>query len=313
MDVALIIPTLNAEKDIPALFKSIMRQTLQPQHILIIDSTSTDNTQKFLSRYPVNIHTIPQTEFDHGGTRRLATELVDADIYIFMTQDVILANQDAFENLIKAMCNNEKIGCAYGRQLPKKEANPLSAHGRVFNYPETNALRYYEDRAQYGIKTFFNSNNLAAYRQSALRAVGGFPSKLITAEDAYVAAKMLQEGYGIYYAANAMIYHSHNLSLVQEFHRYFSVGVFHRRENWLIKEFSSANSEGLRYVRSEIEFLIKRKKIYWIPLSLLTTAVKYLAYQIGLHEHWVPLLIKKRWGVNKTFWLSDTVYGGIQE
>ncbi|TAK73906.1 MAG: glycosyltransferase [Gammaproteobacteria bacterium] len=304
-NVALIIPTLNAEQDICVLLDGVMKQTWQPQHILVIDSSSTDKTATLLSRYPVTVHTIPREKFDHGGTRQLALELVDADIYIYMTQDVMLAHPTTFENLIRGLLSDKKIGCAYGRQLPKHDANPLSIHGRLFNYRETSELRYYADKAQYGIKTFFNSNNLAAYRKSALQAIGGFPAKLITAEDAYVAAKMLQQGYGIYYAADAMIYHSHNLSLAQEFHRYFSIGVFHRRENWLINEFSAANAEGMRFVRSEIQFLIKQKKIQWIPLAWLSTLVKYVGYQVGRHEHWVPLKIKKNWGVNKTFWIPS--------
>lgn len=300
--VALVIPVFNAEKDIPALFAGITKQTLQPDTILIIDSSSTDKTHSLLSQYNILLHTIPQREFDHGGTRRLATELVNADVYIYMTQDAYPASPDTFKNLIENLFLDEKIGCAYGRQLAKSEANPLSIHGRLFNYPETSQTKYYSDRKKLGIKTCFNSDNLAAYKRQALEVIGGFPQKLLTGEDAYLGAKLLLHGYAIRYAANATIFHSHNLSLKQEFHRYFSIGVFHRQENWIIKEFKAADSEGFKFIISEMRFLLKNKKYTWIAKAWLSTFIKFVAYKIGLYEPYIPVMLKKSLGVNQSFW-----------
>lgn len=302
---ALIIPTLNAEHDLPELFDGILSQSLQPNKILVIDSHSTDNTLALLDKLPVIIHSINRSDFDHGGTRQLGTMLVNTDLYVFMTQDAIPAHPDTFKNLIHALLANEKMGCVYGRQLPKKNADPISIHGRLFNYPETSYIRSYEDRKKYGIKTCFNSDNLAAYRKSALNEIGGFPHPMITGEDAFVAATLLKHGYLIGYVSTALIYHSHNLTLRQEFHRYFSVGVFHRRAHWILKEFSTADSEGFRFVTSELVFLLKQKKILWIMKAFFSTVIKYLAYKIGLHEQYIPFRIKKKWGVSKNFWIME--------
>lgn len=300
--IVLVIPIFNAEQDIPILFAGIQQQTLQPHTILIIDSSSKDRSAFLLSQYNVVIHTIPQHEFDHAGTRKLATELVTADVYIYMTQDAYLAHPDTFEKLIANLFLEEKIGCAYARQLPKKEANPLSIHARLFNYPEKSQTKYLSDRKILGIKTCFNSDNLAAYKSHALQAMGGFPEKLLTAEDAFVAAKLLLHDYAIRYAADACIYHSHNLSIKQEFHRYFSIGVFHRQENWIIKEFDSAHSEGFRFIQSEIRYLLKNKNYFWIPRAMISTLVKLIAYKMGFYESFIPKAIKKSLGVNPGFW-----------
>ena len=225
MAFALIIPILNASKEIPVLFDAIAKQTKQPQHILVIDSSSTDNTRELLSHYPVKVHVIPKHTFDHGGTRQLGTQLIDADIYLFLTQDAIPAHAECFENLINALLQQDTIGCAYGRQLPHADANPLSAHARQFNYPSQSSIKSYADKEKYGVKTYFNSNSFAAYKKIALQKIGGFPSTLILGEDVYVAGKMLMQGYSIHYAADACVYHSHNFNLRQEFHRYFSIGV----------------------------------------------------------------------------------------
>lgn len=300
--VALIIPTLNAEHDIPTLFANIARQTMQVQHILVIDSSSTDKTRELLSAYPVTIHTIRKNDFDHGGTRQLAIELINADIYIFMTQDAVPVDKNAFKHLVSALLSEDRIGCAYGRQIAKNKANPLSIHGRLFNYPETSQLRFIDDKDKYGIKTCFNSNSFAAYKKNALRQIGSFPNKLLVSEDCYVAAKMLLQGYGVYYAANAVVTHSHNLSLFQRFHRYFSIGVVHGREQWILKSFKKPTSEGLRYSLSEIAFLLKHKYLIWIPYSLISSCISYLAYQLGLYEKYIPYFIKKNLGLNTGYW-----------
>lgn len=303
--VALIIPIYNAEQDIPKLLPAIMSQSLQPDHILVIDSSSTDRSRQLLAPFPVKIHTIEKQHFDHGGTRKLATQLIDADIYIYLTQDAIPADNNAFKNLLATLLSDEKIACAYGRQLPKSDATPVSAHLRLFNYPLMTQIKSYKDRHLYGIKTCFNSDSFAAYKKFPLAAIGNFPDHLITGEDAYVAAKLLKNGYSIAYAANATVLHSHNLSLREEFHRYFSIGVFHGQENWILQDFSSATGEGIRFVKSEIKYLLSHKKLHWLPKAFGSTFVKYVAYHLGLHEKKIPYFIKMRLGINKSFWLKN--------
>lgn len=306
--IALIVPIYNAEKDIPELLPAIFKQTVQPHHILFIDSSSDDQSQKLLSQLDANhiikVHTIEKNEFDHGGTRRLATQLIEADIYIYLTQDAVPANEHAFKHLLDLLLANETIACAYGRQLPKSDATPIAAHARLFNYPDQSSIKIIADKAKFGIKTFFNSNSFAAYKRVPLEAIGNFPEHFITGEDAYVAAKLLTHGYSICYAANALVFHSHNLSVLEEFHRYFSIGVFHNREKWLLNEFAYATGEGRRFVQSELKYLIAQKQFHWLPRAVLSTFVKYAAYQLGMHEYMIPHCIKKKFGINKSFWLK---------
>jgi rhamnosyltransferase len=283
-----------------------MQQTVQPTSILIIDSSSTDNTINLLSSYPIQLHIIPKQEFDHGKTRKLATRLVDADIYIYLTQDAYPANKNTFKALLSLLLANEKnkkMACAYGRQLPKKNATPLGKHARLYHYPAIGAIRHYADRQRYGIKTCFNSNSFAAYKKTYLDEVGNFPERLIAGEDVYIAAKLLIQGYSIGYADEACVFHSHNLTLREEFHRYFSIGVFHGKESWILNSFKSAQREGLRFIVSEWRFLLKEKEYVWLPYAILSTCVKFIAYHLGLHEHKIPYFIKKKMGINKSFWL----------
>lgn len=299
--IVLTILTYNASATIDALLQSVFKQTLKPDVVLLIDSCSTDDTIAKAKKFPVQIHTIQKSEFNHGKTRRFATELVPAGFYIFLTQDALPASNDAFENLLKAF-DDEKVGCAYGRQIPNKDANPLAAHARLFNYPEISSVKQYSDRFKYGIKTCFNSDSFAAYRKEALEKVGGFPEKIILGEDVVVAAKMLQQGWKIAYQADAKVYHSHNYSIMQEFKRYFDIGVFHATNKWILDAFNSPTGEGLRYVKSELIFCLKIQKYSSLVKSVLSCGFKFLGYKLGRHFTIIPKKYRGRFSMHNLHW-----------
>src|SRR5206468_3109343 len=104
----------------------------------------------------------------------------------------------------------------------------------------------------------FCSNSFAAYRRTALEDVGWFQEKLLLGEDLHISARMLMKGYRLSYVADAIVYHSHNYTAIQEFKRYFDLGVFFERERWLLTEFGRPDGDGIRSVKCEVNFLISR-------------------------------------------------------
>ena len=195
---ALVVLTLNAEATAEKFVSALQSQTLQPLTLLVLDSHSTDKTRGVFESVGANVQLVERSEFDHGTTRQLAIEKCarDTDIVVFMTQDAILADNTSLETLINAF-QDESVGAAYGRQLPRIDANPIEAHARIFNYPPESQVKSSADIKQQGIKTCFMSNSFAAYRFSALQEVGGFPDNNIVSEETYVAAKMLENGWKI--------------------------------------------------------------------------------------------------------------------
>lgn len=301
MKIALCIPTLNAGTLAHLLSSAIRNQTRQPDMLLVIDSGSNDGTAEVLKSIGARLYTIDRTKFNHGGTRQLAVEMVpDEEIIIFLTQDAVPAHPEAFENLLKYF-DDEKVGAAYGRQLPRIDARPIEAHARIFNYPRESRVKAMADAPKLGIKTAFISNSFAAYRRIALMEVGGFPSNTILSEDTYVASKMLLSGWKIAYAANAMIYHSHDYGFVEEFKRYFDIGVFHAREAWIRQTFGQAEGEGIRYVRSEVRYL-REVAPHLIPSALIRTVLKLAGYKLGAMEHYLPVRLKRLLSMHPQFW-----------
>jgi len=302
VDTLVIIPTYNGVNDLRRLIESLHSQTL-PFHLHIVDSGSTDGTAELGSEHADRFVSIPTEEFNHGGTRqKMIHGAPGYKTYVFLTQDAYLTHPRSLELLIQPMQNDPEIGAACGRQLPHHDANPLAQHARHFNYPASSSVTRYDPR-RLGVKTAFMSNSFAAYRATALRESGGFPTHVILSEDMYVAARMLLKGWKVAYVAEAECRHSHNYTAVEQFRRYFDIGVFHAREFWIQQHFGGAGGEGLRYVKSELSFL-GLSGIHCWPVSLAHNILKLLGYKLGKCDAILPKCIKQRLSMHRGFWLS---------
>lgn len=299
--VAVILPTWNAERYFDRIAGPLLEQGIRPFQVLIIDSESEDNTVARARSLGFIVHEIPHREFNHGGTRALASTLVPwAEILVYTTQDAVMASPDAVATLVRAF-DDPMIGAVYGRQLPHKNADPFARHACAFNYPDCSLVRDLESKKALGFKAIFLSDTFSAYRRIALEAVGNFPPAIVTAEDTWVAAKMMLRGWKTAYIAEAAVYHSHNMSLGQIFRRYFDTGVLHVRESWLRETYGEPSGEGMRFVRSEMAWVWKENP-FLAPKIILRTAAKYLGYEIGRREAVLPNGIK-RWLSNiREYW-----------
>lgn len=300
--IACIVPTYNGRDDLARLLDSLDKQTASFD-LFIVDSSSTDGTGELALSRVSNVLTIPSSQFNHGGTRQMMVSRNPGyDIYVFLTQDAYLEDVDAIARLV-APFSDEKISAVCGRQLPHRDASPLAQHARLFNYPESSLIKSFGDAPAMGLKTAFMSNSFAAYRGRALLEAGGFPEHVIFAEDMYVAAKMLLSGWKVAYAGSACCRHSHNYTLMEEFRRYFDMGVFHAREPWIRERFGGAGGEGLRYVKSELKFLGLARLHLW-PSAIFRNACKLLAYKFGQKEQRMSIGLKKKLGMYKRYWDS---------
>jgi len=302
MNISIIIPTYNAEKYLPSLLEKLKNQTINDFELIIIDSSSEDKTVEIARQYTDKIIIIPKKEFDHGGTRTKASKLAKGEIIVFFTQDALPYNEYTVENIIKVFKTDNMIGAAYGKQVSYPDTNLFGKHLREFNYRDEFYIRELKDKEKYGIKTAFISNSFSAYRKSALEKIRWFKDGLILGEDTYAGAKLLLEGYKIAYVPEAKVYHSHSYTFFQEFKRYFDIGVFHKSENWIIRNFGKAEGEGLRYIKSEFNYLIENKAYNLIPEWFFRNFFKYLGYKLGYNYEKLPKWLIKKLSMHKQWW-----------
>ena len=297
MKYGLVVPTLNASEEWRTWLNAYNRQSTRPDRSLVIDSESSDNTVNLAREYGFDVETIKRNEFDHGRTRQHGLDSIDdVDVCVFLTQDAILSADDSLNRILEPF-RDDRVAAVCGRQLPRMHATPIEAHARLYNYTSKSFVRSIADVKSFGLKTAFISNSFAAYRVSALNEVGGFPKRVIFGEDMYVAAKLLKSGYKIAYSADACVYHSHNYTLLQEFSRYFDMGVFHAREPWLRQTLGGAENEGMRFVISEVKYL-SRHAFWLIPEAMLRTVMRYTGFRLGLAENRISLKIKRKVSMN---------------
>ena len=305
MKTAIVVLTLNAGEHWAQWIAALQAQSIAVDEVLVIDSSSTDDTVALAEKAGFNVRVIERSAFNHGATRQAAADLLnESDVIIYFTQDAILSGEHAIKNSLLPFSDDD-VAAVCGRQLPKQDANEIAAHARRFNYPESSSVRQLTDRKKMGIKTAFLSNSFAAYRVSALREVGGFPHNVIFGEDMYVASKLLLAGKKIAYAADACVLHSHNYSMIEEFKRYFDIGVFHARQPWIKHEFGASEKEGSRMIRSELSYLLKNA-CWHIPEALLRSLLKYTGFRLGRIEILLPYRVKLMCSMNPAFFKRET-------
>ena len=301
IEFAVCIPTLNAGSVWFNVLESVKNQSIEPRKKIIIDSGSVDETVQLAINYGFEVISIDKEDFNHGKARQqLVNYVKDVEMCVFLTQDAVLAVSSGFDKLIAAF-NDPLVSIAYGRQLPVKNATPLEAHARLFNYPDISEKITITDAGRMGFKTFFCSNSFSAYRISVLNDLGGFPLDSIMGEDAIIAAKMLIAGFTKAYVSDALVYHSHNYSFAEEFKRYFDTRVFHEQNKWLIETFGKPTGEGVRFVKSEVRFALKNNP-YYLLKSVSSSFAKWFGYKLAKFYQIIPLPLLKKLSMHKFYW-----------
>lgn len=299
--VDLMIPTCRPDGRTIESLKRMLKQSYPINRIFIIDTQSgvfPGEISGLDDRISV-VHIRPE-QFDHGGTRNQGAMMSRADFIMFMTQDALPADEYLVESLMEAF-KDERVGAAYARQLPNPDCRYIEKYTRSFNYPPKSAVKSEEDIKRLGIKTFFCSNVCAVYRKSIYESLGGFESHTIFNEDMIMAAKIIQSGYKVSYAAEAQVMHSHNYNWRQQFRRNFDLAVSQAEHPEIFEEVKS-ETEGIRLVKQTAAYLIKTGRLWLIPSLVFMSGFKFLGYRFGKAYKKLPQKIVLKCTMNPGYW-----------
>ncbi|MCC8174543.1 MAG: glycosyltransferase [Odoribacter sp.] len=279
--VSLIVPTLNAEKYIRPLLTSLNNQTVRPEEIIVIDSSSEDNTIAIAGEFDnVKCIVIDRSTFNHGGTRNKAVKESEGDYILFMTQDALPVNEMYIENLLAPFCD-KNVAMVSGKQVARKDASKRERLIREFNYPNEGNQRTKADLDKFGVKTFFFSDACSAYRRDFFMKLGMFDDDLETNEDMLMAAKAIYAGYTVVYESTAQVYHSHNFTLKQQYNRNFTVGRFFAKNSDKLGNVKS-ESEGIKMAKTIIVKLLKQGSFIECFMFCLDSFMKLVGYKRGM-------------------------------
>ena len=309
MKVDVIIPTYKPEDRFLELIKRLEKQTLKPERIIIMN-TEEKYFEKllygtdFAREHPeVEVHHLSKREFDHGGTRNTGVSHSSGDVFVCMTHDCLPADSRLLEELVRALTAEEDIAVSYARQLPEKDSGEIERYTRQYNYPEESCVKGKDQLPEMGIKTYFCSNVCAAYKKEVYRNLGGFVKHTIFNEDMIYAAGAVQAGWKIAYAADARVYHSHNYSCADQFHRNFDNGVSQASHPEVFSGIP-AESEGMKLVKMTASHLFAVHKPWLVAKLIAASGAKYMGFLLGKHYNSLPAGLVRACSMNKDYWRS---------
>jgi rhamnosyltransferase len=302
MNVTVVVPTYNGGTLWKESAQRLAEQMPAPFRVKVIDSSSRDDTRKTAQGFSFDVEQIEQKDFDHGGTRSYALADIHTEFVVFLTQDALLEGTDAISNLVAVFDKEPEVVCVYGRQLPHLDANPLAQHARYNSYKANSYVTSLEDDFPAGFRKAFLSNSFSAYRVDFLRSIGGFPQHLILGEDSYVAAKALVAHKKVAYVAEAAVRHSHNYSVLEEFQRYFDIGVFHSSQSWMVEELGSVEGEGVKFALDQLRYVCRLKRYHWVVISASASMAKFIGYKFGKKHARLGVPLSRRLSMYKSYW-----------
>lgn len=304
--VDVIIPVYKPDKKFSALLQMLQRQTYPIGRIIIINTERSYWNENGYDGIPnLEVHHVTKEEFDHGGTRNLGAGLSSADFMVFMTDDAVPKDVYLIERLAEAFTwegsKGKQIASAYARQLPAKDCGIIERYTRSFNYPDESRVKTAADLAELGIKTYFSSNVCCAYDRQIFLKQGGFTGRTIFNEDMIYAAGVIESGYGIAYAADAKVIHSHNLSGREQFHRNFDLAVS-QADHPEVFEGLRSEGEGIRLVKKTAVWLLKQGKFWLLPSLVYGSGCKYIGYRLGKRYRKLSAKMVRKCSMNRSYW-----------
>lgn len=286
----------------------LLSSALKPK-LLVVNSSSGDGTVERAKQMGAEVLVVPRHQFNHGATREIARRVLGTDIVVMMTPDATPLHSDLLETLVRPIVEGQ-ASVAYARQIPRDDADFFEAFPRHFNYPDKSELRSIGDAVRLGPQTFFCSNVCAAWSNAAIDSIGGF-SPTLSLEDTIAAARLLNAGHNIAYCADAVVEHSHDYSLAQEFRRHFDTGyvrAWHRQD---LLVHAGDERRGASYASAMLTRLL-RERPHAIPYALANLISKYFGYRLGFHGHRLPLWLKRRVSAQDFYWQEAAALPGLE-
>lgn len=230
--ISVFVPTYNGEAYIAELCDAVLDQELPNGYdleFLITDSGSKDRTVEIIKQYGNKIvfNEIPNIEFGHGKTRQHAAEAANGDYILFLSQDATPQNKRWLINMVEPFLVSDRVGCVFGRQVPRPFAVPtikrevagvfggLGAPDSIVLHREKSLV---DNHSQNDLNSFFSDVN-SAIRKDLIKKI---PFRNVRyAEDQALAKDIQNAGYLKAYSPQGSVWHSNEYSAKEYYHRKF--------------------------------------------------------------------------------------------
>ena len=203
MKASIVIRTLNEAEHLPALLEGIARQRYPEGDIetVLVDSGSTDGTLEIAERHGVNLQHIDKKEFSFGRSLNIGCDAASGDALLFISGHCIPASERWVAELVRPL-GQDNVVYSYGAQWGGKDSRFSEKQIFAKYFPDTSAV------PQEGF--FCNNANSALLKR--VWSNTRFDEVLTELEDMHLAKRLVEQGHGIAYVAEAPVYHLHDES-----------------------------------------------------------------------------------------------------
>ena len=294
IDISIIIPTKNAGDGFcDCLSRVLTQKTNYKYEVIVIDSGSTDSTIDIIAKYPVRLVMITPEEFGHGKTRNLGARLATGKYLVYLTQDVLPADEKWLDFLLSDIVTDDEIAGAYSRTTPRSNCDPFEARYIAQAWGDKKKIKvlldYKKHNKNYKKTVFFS--NISSCIQKDIWKRFPYSENLIMAEDQDWSKRVLEAGYKIAYEPESLVYHSHNYTMKELFNRYYDAGTAHKQV------FGDNNNVYLLLIPLfaiivsilDLEFMWRQgynlsAMVRWLPKAVVRHLVEAIGFWRGLHS-----------------------------
>ena len=298
-NVSVVVPTLNAARWLPTLFRQLaIQQPGPPTEVILVDSGSTDETLSLAQAEPT-VKVISIASFTHGGARNLGIREASGDIVILMTQDAAPENEYWMRKLV-APLSDPDVAAVYSRQVPRDDASPMERFFLHDRFPAgvRDVRRHHGAGPPVYPQTFFSNVSSAARRDVWQRFP--FDETLLMSEDQQFARDVLSAGMALVYEPSSVVLHSHTYTLWQTFKRYFDSVVAFRQ---LSRSHGAGQSAklGRGTLLPELRYLARHYPTS-LPYYMVYMGFKSSGVLAGHLAEWLPPSLSARCSLNPSWW-----------
>jgi rhamnosyltransferase len=278
--VSVVIVARNEQKNIEKCLGGIFRQKGEwDLDVVLIDSSSEDDTVKLAKQWAVTVKTIPRKEFHHGRTRNMGAAMTKGDFLVFLQGDAWAAHDHWLEELLAPFAA-EKVACVYGRQLPKEECDPINKFRTGWNYQTERIDKHIGLQDKLAHRLYFFSTANCCIRRRIWEEFK-FPEDIRIFEDATFARKVIAAGHTIIYNPKAAVVHSHNLGAKEIRKRYLDAGYVQAKYAFSENQGKGYRSEGMIYLKKGLGYVYREGGLLWAFRFIWHTFVGYVGLTWG--------------------------------
>ena len=216
--VSIVIRALNEAEHLPALFSGLLRQSRQPDQVILVDSGSIDDTVAIAQAHGAEVVHIAPPSSPSGGRSTSAAPPPPATSLVIVSAHVYPLDEKWLD-LMVAPFERPEVGLVYGGQTGDSRSH----------FSELELLRsWFPDVSDDDQQTPFCNNANCAVRAEAWRTLP-YDETLTGLEDLDWAKRALAAGWKLVYAAEARVAHIHNEPFAKTRNRYRREAIAHRR------------------------------------------------------------------------------------